>query len=138
MSEPRTAIPSDAIVGSWRLPAPVRHVPGVVWLFVVATLADAVLRSLSYVDAALWQTRPAEAAFVVLTFLPNAAWMFLPAAVLLGRWTGRRGRLVLAGALLIAGSEAASLAVSLLTVGPFGAPAAGFPEMVVRLRSVDG
>jgi hypothetical protein len=115
MTHPVGADPSDPIVGSWRLPAPFRRVPALVWAFTVAALIDAAVRTVSVVGGFQQVSEnPLLAIPVLVSWLPAAGLLFMPGAVLLGRWTGFAGRAAMAGAILLAASELVALALRLI------------------------
>jgi hypothetical protein len=129
---------ADLIVGSWHLPEPIKRVPTPVWAFAVATLADAVLRALSFSGGPRIVTQAPEALLIALSFMPEAARsLFLPGAVLVGNWVGRPGQLVLGGAFLLAGSEVVSLVITVVARGIPG-DAGDLFDLVARLHEFDG
>lgn len=105
------------IVGSWHLPGPLERVPPIVWAFAIVGLVDAALRAVTVGGVKPFVTPPLELILVVLSFLPQAAFLFLPGAVVLGRWTGRRAIFVLRGAVLLALAEVLFVAVFVLAYG---------------------
>jgi hypothetical protein len=117
MNEPGPATPSDVIVGSWQLPTPIRRSPRPVWAFVAAAFADLVIRVVVFGGFRVLD-RPGDAVVVLLSALPSAAFVLLPAAVLLGTWPRRMASRMLVGAGLLALSELVWLAVSVVTFGP--------------------
>jgi hypothetical protein len=129
---------ADLIVGSWYLPEPIKRVPMPVWAFAVATLADAVLRAMSFGGGPRIVAQAPEALFIALSFLPEAARnLFLPGAVLVGNWVGRTRQLVLGGALLIAGGEVVSLVITVVARGIPG-DAGDLFDLVARFQAFDG
>jgi hypothetical protein len=126
---------SDVIVGSWHLPGPLERVPPIVWAFAFAGLVDAALRAVTVGGVRPFVTPPLELVFVVLSFLPQAAFLFLPGAVLLGRWTGRRASLVIRGAVLLALAEVLFVAVFVLGYGIGGESDSPF-MLMDRLRGL--
>jgi hypothetical protein len=128
---------SDVIVGSWHFPNRIKGVPPLVWALAAATVLDATLRALSFRGVTPFVTSPPELVLVVLSFLPQAAFLFLPGAVLLGRWTGSRGDLVRRGAVLLALAEVLFVAVFVLGYG-IGREADNLYVLTDRLRGLRG
>jgi hypothetical protein len=138
MSEPAPANPSDVIVGSWRLPTPIRRVPALVWVFAAAAVVDAVLRTTSSFPGE--SGNPLLVIPMLISNLPTAGLLFMPGAVLLGRWSAFAGRAAMAGAILLAASELIALALRLV---PFesidsaaSSDAATFGQTLAPVRAV--
>jgi hypothetical protein len=138
MKEPAPVDPDEVIVGSSRLPSRVLHVPALVWVFAAVALGDALVRAISYAGGRdLHQTRPFDAVLLFVSSLPQASFVFLPGAVLLGRSGVRSANGLFQGALLLAAAELVSLGIQVLTFGPLtGAPAGAF-DFMLRARAFD-
>jgi hypothetical protein len=115
MNRPVGVDPSDLIVGSWRLPAPIRRVPALVWPFALVALIDAAVRTVSGVGGFQRVSEdPLFAIPLLISSLSVAGLLLMPGAVLLGRWAGFAGRAAMAGAILLAASELVALALRLI------------------------
>lgn len=95
--------PGDVIVGTIRLPSWMGRIPRVVWVFIALAILDSAYR--------IWQgpISLTDATSLVLSVIGGAAFVLLPAAILLGPGGGGRTSWIFQGALALAGAEVLGL-----------------------------